>query len=137
MSEARKSTFRNFSDTFTLGQCDEVFKRNGFERHTAMTDNYCLVDSWDVADAIMTLEADRDALQADALWAATHRSELIDLRDAFAKAEAEIATLKADRDALLAACNDISEVKFSSFFLREHGYDTTLMRAAIKQAESH
>jgi len=64
MSEARKSTFRNFSDTFTLGQCDEVFKRNGFERHTTMTDNYCLVDSWDVADAIMTLEADRDALQA-------------------------------------------------------------------------
>ena len=62
MSEAKKRTFKNFPDNFTLGQCDEVFERNGFKRDTSLTENFSLVNAWNAADAIMTLEADRDTL---------------------------------------------------------------------------
>lgn len=40
-------------------------------------------------DRIAALEAENRRLSADALWAATHRSELADLRQAFERSEAE------------------------------------------------
>lgn len=55
---------------------------------------------------IARLEADNKRLSADASWAATHRSELADLREAFAKSEAENATLRAQVERLSAPVSD-------------------------------
>ena len=44
--------------------------------------------------AVAELRAENERLKADASWAATHRSELADLRDAFAKAETANAELQ-------------------------------------------
>ena len=56
-----------------------------------------------MASRIVRLEAENKRLSADASWAATHRSELADLRGAFAKAEAEVATLKDEIEAVALA----------------------------------
>jgi predicted nucleic acid-binding Zn-ribbon protein len=87
---------------------------------------------------VKQLQDDGDTLRSDALWAATHRSELTDLRDAFVKEEDEIVRLKDSRDALLKALKGINE-RVETYFGWQAAempeYETAC--AAIKQAESH
>jgi predicted nucleic acid-binding Zn-ribbon protein len=56
---------------------------------------------------IAELEAENKKLSADASWAATHRSELADLREAFEKREAENAALRAQVERLSEALENL------------------------------